>query len=420
MSNLFYFAVNDKSHICEILVDSFPTKCMILMWILVIDGESMSKLYRNLHTKILWRNSIIFLAALLILFVYRIPETVTQESPAGEQQQTTAEEPWTFVSFPDFFNFDVPNPWPGWDDAVDWYLNQVKSENPDFVLIAGDLVNGHWWDGPKCIEQMAALYYPGWIRRMQKHGLNYYVAVGDHELGDDPWPKEKLELVPHFEQVFARHLRMPDNGPQNKKGLAYYVLHKNILLITVETFELQDGKLHMNVLGEQLEWLKNVLAEHKNVKHIIVQGHVPIFGHPESRSSSELMLEGAKTSQFWQTMKEAGVDLYLCGEFHAVTAAESDGIWQIVHGSSWGREIVNTQDYLVCTVFPDSLHLEMKSLPLQAKGDYMWNLHKDKGPREIVEIPQHARQQGPKTTGTLLIQKSESGKKYLGRTGVFQ
>ena len=73
--------------------------------------------------------------------------------------------------FSDFFNFDVPNPWPGWDSAVDWFLGRVKSENPEFILIAGDLVNGHWWDGPKCVEQMAALYYPAWIGRMKTHGL---------------------------------------------------------------------------------------------------------------------------------------------------------------------------------------------------------------------------------------------------------
>jgi hypothetical protein len=356
---------------------------------------------------------------LLTSFGCRIPETKRESFPGG-QAGCAAEEAWTFVSFPDFFNFDVPNPWPQWDDAVDWYLKQVKSENPDFVLITGDLVNGHWWDGTKCIEQMGALYYTGWIRRMREHNLIYYVAVGDHELGDDPWPKEKLELVPHFERVFAQHMGMPENGPEGKKGLAYYILHKNTLMVTVETFEVQDGKMHTDVLCDQLEWFKDVLAKHKDVDHIIVQGHVPVFGNPKSRSSSGLMLERGKESQFWQVIKEAGVDLYLCGEHHAVTVGESDGIWQIVHGSSWGREVVDTQDYLVCTVFPDRLQLEMKSFPMQAKGDYMWNLHKDKGPREIVEIPKETIEQGPKTIGTLTIQKTKNGKQYLNRTGVFQ
>ncbi len=314
----------------------------------------------------------------------------------------------------------MPNPWPQWDAAANWYLHQLKAENPDFLLIAGDLVNGHWWDGPKCIEQMGAIYYENWIRRMRKHNLKYYVCIGDHELGDDPWPPEKLKLMPDFERVFARHLQMPDNGPPDKKGLAYSFIHNNTLFVTVETFESQDGEMRLDVIGPQLEWFKDVLARNKGVNHIIVQGHIPVFGPNKARSSSSLMVEGGKQSEFWNVMKRSGVDLYLCGEFHAVTIRQSDGIWQIVHGSSWGREIVNTQDYLVCKVAPDSLQLEMKNFPMQAKGDYMWNLHKDKGPREIVEISKETMQQGPQVTGTLTIQKTKDGKQFLNRTGVFQ
>jgi hypothetical protein len=366
-----------------------------------------------------WRNGVIFLTALFISFVYGIFETPAQDGSSSAAQKSTPAESWTFVSTPDFFNFDVPNPWPQWDSAVNWYLDLIKSENPDFIMVDGDLVNGHWWDGPKCIEHMGAIFYSGWKNRMREHHLKYFVAVGDHELGDDPWPNDKLKLVPDFERVFAQQMAMPDNGPPNKKGLAYYVLHKNTLFVTVETFEVQDGQMHMNVLGEQLRWFKNVLAKHKDADHIIVQGHVPIFGHPKSRSSSSLMLEGGKDSEFWNVMKKAGVDLYLCGEFHALTVSEADGIWQLVHGSSWGREVVNNQDYLVCKVTPDNLRLEMKTFPMEAKGDYMWNLHKDKGPREIVDISNETREKGPTTTGTLTIQKTKDGKKFLNRTGVF-
>jgi len=119
-------------------------------------------------------------------------------------------------------------------------------------------------------------------------------------------------------------------------------------------------------------------------------------------------------------MKEAGVDLYLCGEFHAVTISESDGIWHIVHGSSWGRQIVDTQDYLVCNVYPDRLELQMKSFAMEARGGHMWNLNKDRGPRDIVEISDETKQAGPQTTGTLTIKKTESGKEFLNRTGVFE
>jgi len=338
-------------------------------------------------------------------------QTVTPRSSSTNE--------WVFVSFPDFFNFDVPEPWPKWEPAIEWFFYQVKKENPDFVVVAGDLVDGHWWDSPKCIEHMGAIYYEGWKRRVERYGLKYYVAVGDHELGDDPWPSNKVVLVPHFERVFAERLCMPTNGPASKKGLAYYVVHKNLLLIAVETFELVDGKVHVDVGPEQVTWMREVLAKYRNVPHKVVQGHAPVLGPLRGRSTSYLMVTNGVNSAFWQLMQEAGVDLYLCGEFHAVNCLESNGVWQIVHGSSWGRDEVETMDYLVCRVTPDALHLEMKSFPMRCGGGFMWNLNKPRGPREIVTIPETTKVRGPDVIGTLTIQKTSVGKQFLNRTGCF-
>ncbi len=329
-------------------------------------------------------------------------------------------KPVKFVSFPDFFNFDIPYPWPGYDTAVNYFLNQVKSEKPNFVLVDGDLVNGHWWDSPKCVEHMGTIYYSGWVKRMQDHGLKYYTAVGDHELGDDPWPKQKLELIPHLEDVYRKYLKMPLNGPENKKGLAYYVREGSLLVITVETFEVIDDSMHIAVVGEQLEWFKKVLESHKDAKFKIVQGHVGIWGDIKSRSSSRLMLAGGKNSEFYKVMKDNDVDIYLAGEFHDVTVLESDGIWQIVHGSSWGREIVDAEDYLTGEVKDDELILNMKRIYMDAQGDYMWNINKDKGPREIVKINEKSIKNGPEVTGTITIKKTGNSKQYLNRTGIFK
>ena len=82
------------------------------------------------------------------------------------------------------------------------------------MAIAGNLVNGHWWDGPECIEHMGAHMYEGWKRRMQAHGLPYYVR------------------------------------------------HKNRLFITVETFEERAGELHTTATGAQLDWFNGVLWKH--------------------------------------------------------------------------------------------------------------------------------------------------------------
>jgi len=324
------------------------------------------------------------------------------------------------VSFPDFLNFDIPEPWQGYDSAISFFLSNVKKENPDFVMVAGDLVNGHWWDGQKCIEHMGSVYYSGWIRRMNKFGLKFYTAIGDHELGDDPWPYEKIKLIPYFENTYKNYLKMPENGPENKKGLAYYVKQGNLLIITVETFEVVNDTMHIDVIGKQLEWLENILDENKKTKFKIVQGHVPIWGEIKGRSTSNLMIEKGKDSNFYKILKKYNVDLYLCGEFHDVTVLESDGIWQIVHGSSWGREIVNSQDYLVIEVNENEMNLSLKRIYIDSKGDYMWNLHKDKGPRELVQINKKSLSNGPEITGTLTIKYDKNKKLYLNKTGYFK
>jgi DNA repair exonuclease SbcCD nuclease subunit len=326
----------------------------------------------------------------------------------------------TFVSFPDFFNFDIPDPWPKYDGAVRYFLDRVRDENPDFVLVAGDMVNGHWWDGPRCVEHMGAVYYSAWVRRMNRHGLRFFAAVGDHDLGDDPWPPEKLKLAPCFEEAFRTNLSMPANGPDGKKGLVYFVRKGGLLLVTVETFEAIGDSMHVTVTGGQLEWFKDVLNDNQDAAFKIVQGHVPIWGNVRSRSSSRLMLEGGRESAFYKAMAEGGVDLYLAGEFHDVTVLESDGIFEIVHGSSWGREIVDAEDYLVGRVEGNRMELSLKRIRFTASGEFMWNLNKDRGPRETVRINDETLSNGPETTGTLTIVREGGKKTYTGRKGYFK
>ncbi|MBN1417116.1 MAG: metallophosphoesterase [Bacteroidales bacterium] len=339
---------------------------------------------------------------------------------AQQREQDSNDKCLRFISFPDFFNFDIPHPCPGYDSAVNYFLNQVVLEDPDFVLVAGDLVNGHWWDSPACVKHMGSIYYQAWLRRMHEHKFRFYTAVGDHELGDDPWPKSKIQLIPFLEKAYCENLNMPLNGPVNKKGLAYFVREGDLLVITVETFEVIDDSMHLDVTGEQLQWFRKVLDDNADAVFKIVQGHIPVWGENKSRSSSRLMLEKGKESEFYRVMVEHDIDLYLAGEFHDVTVLESDGIWQIVHGSSWGREIVNTEDYLKGEIAGYDLNLTMKRIYMDATGEYMWNLNKKKGPREAVTVNEKTLKDGPEITGTLTIRKTGGDKQFINRTGVFQ
>lgn len=325
----------------------------------------------------------------------------------------------TFVSFPDFFNFDIPNPWPDYEEAIDYFLGQVNNENPDFVLVCGDLVNGHWWDSPESVEHLGAVYYGGWVRRMQEHGLKFYTAVGDHEMGDDPWPAFKRELIPSYRDVYNEMLQMPQNGPANFKGLSYFVRQGDLLVITVDPFDLVDDSMRIQVVGEQLAWFDKVLTENNDAKFKIVQCHVGIWGEIKARSSSSLMLEGGQDTDFYRTMKKHGVDAVLVGEFHDVTVHESDGIWQIVHGSSWGREVVNTEDYLVGSVVGNKMTLTLKRIYMDASGDFMWNINKNRGPQQRMMINEKTVRNGSEVTGVLVIENSNGVKSILEKSGYF-
>ena len=329
---------------------------------------------------------------------------------------------WTFVSIPDFLNVDCDYPQAGWEDALGYILNSVKSENPDFVVVPGDLVMGHWdapdWNSRDTINKYSARYYTAWKNRMNAHQLKYYTAVGDHELGDNPWKdSSKVASIPLYRQAFASHLNMPMNGPEHLKGTAFWWRHKNVLFISVDVFESGEssqGAIKAGVSGAQLNWLKQVLEANHDAQYRIVMGHTPILGPVRKWSSSGLMIEAGQESEIWQTMKNYQVDAYLCGEVHAITCSERDGIMQIAHGGLIGY---NTRtNYMVVTVSNGKMEFEIKEIELSPSGDHLWQT-KNNRPLEQVEITDPS--EGFYTVGLTTLERSTKTK-FTNRKGYFK
>jgi hypothetical protein len=361
----------------------------------------------EVNTKLMIYAAGLFLAASAIL--------CAEEHKSQGKSQDGA---WTFVSMPDFLNVDTTYPQPGWEDALDYVLKMVKAENPDFVLVAGDLVMGRWSSEEK-IEKYAVIYYPDWIKRMNAHGLKFYTAIGDHEIGDNPWPPDKAKLVPSFKKAFRDNMKMPLNGPEHMKGTAFYFLHKNTLLISVDVFEQgkgPQGEIVSRVTGKQLEWLEKSLADHSDVDHIIVMGHTPILEPVRKRSSSGLMLEEGRQSPFWQSMAKHAVDLYLCGEVHAITCTEKDGVQQIAHGGLFGYN--PKVNYLVVKVSAQEIELELKELDIICAGPRLWQEGMNR-PHESVTISEEIRKRGYISVGRMTIVKMDGKKNTQDKTGYF-
>jgi len=351
-------------------------------------------------------------------------------------------QPWRFVSIPDFVNADLTYPQPGWEDTLDYVLKAIKAEDPEFVLVAGDLVMGHWPDKDS-IKKMADIYYPAWIKRMEDHGLKFYAGIGDHEIGDNPWPEDKAKLVYTFKRQFQKYLSMPFNGPLRMRGTAYWFIHENTLFAALDVFEQGSGPqggIVPKVTGEQLEWLENVLTDNPGVEHIVAMGHTPVLGPAAIESSSGLMLEGGRESALWQTLKKHGADLYLCGAVHAITCTAADGVLQIAHGGLWrgrpalalasgrrrqdagatpGQDDLATMNYLVATVYPDHIDLELKEIDILNEGGRLQQTG-DNRPRERVRIADEIKQRGFVTAGSATLAKNRTDAVVINASGCFK
>ncbi len=326
---------------------------------------------------------------------------------------------WTFVSIPDFLNFDIEYPQKGWEDALGFILDSMKSENPAFAMVAGDLVMGHWGPTAEDVKKWADIYYPQWIKRFADHELKVYTALGDHEIGDNPWRSHSL--VPHYKAAFRRHLNMPLNGPDHMKGTAFYWLHKNVLFVSVDVFEKgksNQGEIAAGVTGEQLKWFNEVLSKYRqSVDHIVVMGHTPILRPVRTYSSSGMLTVKGRDSAFWQAMADHGVDLYICGEVHAVTCTQKDGIQQVAHGGLIGR--TTKPNYMVVTVSKNSLNLEIKEIDLINGEGRLWQQKKRKGPWDTITITKERAKQGFASIGHVTITKKDATTSFHRITGFF-
>ena len=115
------------------------------------------------------------------------------------------------------------------------------------------------------------------------------------------------------------------------------------------------------------------------------------------------MLKGGRESDFWQTMKRYDVDLYLCGEVHAMTCIERDGIMQIAHGGLIGY---NTRtNYLVAKVTPRRLEIELKEIDMVPSGEKLWQPGTNR-PLEKVAITEEIRRRGFVPVGRVTLEKA--------------
>ncbi len=298
----------------------------------------------------------------------------------------------------------------------DSVLMDMKKYSPQFIMIAGDLIDGdfkgHWYHvsntyNSKVINQIhkdADICYGGLKKKFSEHGITTIIAaVGDHEVGDNDWGVNsvKSHAVKDYRAAFQKHFLQTPQGtwlyPDNigsvaprptgtlYEGTSYAVKFQNLLVISIDQYR-QDsptkklnnrtGTIIPDVEGKHLEWFENILKAARSdpsIKFMIVQGHAPIIGPVRKKSSSGMLFEKKEQSSLWQLMKAYNVDLYFAGEVHTHTASKeaNSNLVQLVHGAMAGNE--NSYNYIVTDVFDNKLELTLRIEKFDQSKPYFVN-----------------------------------------------
>jgi hypothetical protein len=216
----------------------------------------------------------------------------------------------------------------------------IVYENPDLVLVCGDLVNGWFRNGGMDYETQ----YANWKTAMNpvySAGIRVYPIRGNHDSGPErlallplpshlePPPDTTEKIKKAFIKTFPESY-IPDNGPAGEERLTYSFNHKNAFIVGLDQYSFCQHKVNQT-------WLDRQLATGKQ-KHIFIFGHEPAF---EVIHKDNLAFFPKSRDNFWDSIGKAGARIYFCGHDHLYNRAmiaDSNGnqIRQIIAGTGGG------------------------------------------------------------------------------------
>lgn len=218
---------------------------------------------------------------------------------------------YRIVQLSDFFNADIGYFGGDWgidgsdpivEESLKKFLSIIKAENPDFVIVTGDIIGGRWWGGTgksklqnifpfgpnnrdldvykAFAENAAAVYYPAWFQRFEDAGLTVHVCPGDHEYGDLPeqWVKPsgdgivnaaskyQIEIFAQYQTDYLPPVQVERPVGTPFENTSYSFVHKGTKFILLDQFDYQYastnmmadfGKFYCTVRGAYLDWVEN-------------------------------------------------------------------------------------------------------------------------------------------------------------------
>lgn len=241
---------------------------------------------------------------------------------------------WTFVVFGDTRD-ETQNTQKGISPHLSSIARGIAAEKPDFAIHTGDLINGYYTHRSSPVRGKYAEMFDHWKAAMKpvydyenRKGIPVYVVRGNHEDGEI---FTDSHLKKAYLDAFGR--LMPQNGPENEKGLTYSFTHNQARFIAPDQYKgfdtLTKGKVPQAWLDEQLT--------HDPKPFTFVFGHTPAYKVSSGKISVSppplLYNHASDRDVFWGSLKKARAAIYFTGHVHFYCRGTKDGIMQVVVGN---------------------------------------------------------------------------------------
>jgi hypothetical protein len=178
-------------------------------------------------------------------------------------------------------------------------VQAVLNEKADFVLIAGDLVNG---SGEPAVLESQLITWRDTMQPLYTAGVGVYPCRGNHDTGN----------YTVWKSIFSGEYALPGNGSADEKYITFSFTYGNVFVVSLDVYS-GDG-------GVNQPWLDTQFAQNRQ-PHVFVFSHVPAFKvwHRDCLADNP-----NERNTFWKSIKAEGGRIYFCGHDHFYNHARID------------------------------------------------------------------------------------------------
>lgn len=205
---------------------------------------------------------------------------------------------------------------------VNQMVSRIRPE-PEFISFPGDAISGYindhaalrtqwdyWWN-----NEMA------WLKGKS---FPLYQSTSNHNTYDYG-----------SERVFREfHNDIPQNGPGDQRGLAYFVRRGDLLYVSTHQPDRRRTPGYRPGMLIDSKWLDRVLTENEDARFKFVAGHYPVFPVNGYVNYPLWCMKPEERKPFWDVLVKHKVDAYLASHIIAFDVQVHDGVPQILSGGA--------------------------------------------------------------------------------------